>query len=53
MQKFFIFIGMTLGSWIGWAVGEHWGMMTATILSGILGCVGIYGGWKAAREWLE
>ena len=53
MTRILIFLGATLGSWIGWEIGDRWGLMTATVLSGILGCVGVYAGWRAAREWVD
>ena len=54
MTRLLIFVGMTIGSWVGWAIGEKIeGLMTALILSGVLGGVGAYGGWKATREWMD
>ena len=54
MTRLLVFVGMTVGSWIGWEIGEKVeGVMTALILSGVLGAVGVYAGWKAAREWMD
>ena len=54
MTRLLIFVFMTVFSWVGWAIGEKMeGLMTAMILSAVLGGVGAYAGWKAAREWLE
>ena len=54
MTRLLIFVGMTAGSWIGWEIGERIeGLMTALILSGVLGVVGVYAGWKAAQRWAD
>jgi hypothetical protein len=50
--KLFIFIGTNIGGWLGWAMGEHFGFMTAFIVSGLGSAVGVYAGWWAARRWL-
>ena len=50
--KFFIFIGTNIGASLGWAAGEHYGLMTAFIVSGVGSALGVYAGWWAARRWL-
>lgn len=52
-MKICIFIGLNIGGAIGWALGERYGVMTAFILSGIGSLFGVYGGWRAARHFLE
>lgn len=46
MKKLFVFLGSTVGSYIGWWLGEDFGFMTAFILS----MVGLGAGmWLGAR----
>lgn len=49
MNKLLIFVGATIGSGIGWWLGEQWGLMTAFVVSGIGTGMGIYAGWRVAR----
>ena len=51
MNKLMIFIGMTVGSYIGWEIGAYFGMMTAYIISGIGSLIGVYVGWKINRDY--
>jgi len=46
MTKLFIFIGGTAGSYLGWWLGSFSGVMGSLFLSTVLGCAGIYAGWK-------
>ena len=46
MDKLFIFIGMSVGSYSGWWIGSYQGMMTALLLSGVFSIAGILVGWK-------
>ena len=52
-MKLCIFVGMCVGSWAGWALGESGGVMTAFLLSGVVSVIGVYLGWRAARALLE
>ena len=52
-MKLCIFVGMSVGSWAGWALGESGGVMTAFLVSGVGSLVGVYLGWRAARALLE
>jgi hypothetical protein len=52
-MKLCIFVGMRVGSWAGWALGESGGVMTAFLVSGVGSLVGVYLGWRAARALLE
>ena len=47
MKKLVIFIGMTVGGWVGWWLGERFGIMTAFILSGVIL------GWRIGRTYLS
>ncbi|HEX4086216.1 MAG TPA: hypothetical protein VHY22_14970 [Chthoniobacteraceae bacterium] len=51
-MKFMIFIGLNVGSCVGWAAGEPWGLMAAFIVSGVGSAIGVWAGWWAARRWL-
>jgi len=52
MTKLFVFIGATIGGWVGWAVGAPVGMFTAFAVSMVGTGVGMYYGRKAAQHWL-
>jgi len=52
-MKLCIFVGLNVGGYVGWELGEYVGTMTAVIVSGIGSLVGIYAGWKVAREYLQ
>lgn len=52
-MKLFIFIGMSLGGWIGWWIGDHAGIWTAFLLSSAGSILGVYVGWRIGRNLLE
>lgn len=52
MKKFFIFGGMTVGGWIGWALTERFGLMTAFLVSSLGSLAGVIVAWRIARDWL-
>lgn len=50
MAKLLAFLGMTIGGWIGWALGAHFGFFAAFILA-ILGTgMGLYAGRRIASD---
>ena len=51
-MKLCIFIGVNVGGMIGWWLGEYVGVMTAFLVSGVGSVLGVYGGWRVAREYL-
>ena len=51
-MKLCIFIGVNVGGMVGWWLGEHVGIMTAFLVSGVGSVLGVYGGWRVAREYL-
>ncbi len=53
MNKLCILIGMTLLSAVGWWIGDHVGLMTAFMLSGIGSLAGVYLGWRINRDYLS
>jgi hypothetical protein len=52
-MKLCIFIGVNVGGMVGWWLGEHVGLMTAFLVSGVGSVFGVYGGWWVAREYLS
>jgi hypothetical protein len=51
MSKLFMVIGSTLGSYAGWWLGAHAGVMSAFIVSMVGTGVGIYGGRRVAQQY--
>ncbi|MDB6156155.1 MAG: hypothetical protein JWL90_4608 [Chthoniobacteraceae bacterium] len=52
-MKLCIFIGLNVGGAVGWWAGEYFGLMQAFIGSSIGSLLGVYGGWRFAREYLQ
>jgi hypothetical protein len=50
VRKLFIFVGATIGSYVGWALGAHAGIMTAWMLSMLGTGAGMYAGHRTARQ---
>jgi hypothetical protein len=50
VRKLCIFVGATVGSYAGWALGAHAGIMTAYMLSMVGTGVGMYAGHRTAKE---
>jgi hypothetical protein len=53
MSKLLIFIGMTAGGWLGWSLGERFGIMTAFILSTLGSIGGVILGWRIGRRFFS
>lgn len=53
MNKLGIFVGMSIGSYLGWWIGAHWGMITAFVVSSIFSFLGVYAGWRINREFFS
>jgi hypothetical protein len=51
MSKLFMLIGSTLGSYAGWWLGAHVGVMSAFIVSMVGTGLGIYGGRRVAQQY--
>ncbi len=52
MTKLLIFLGGTAGSYLGWWIGETIaGVMGALAISTVVGCLGIYAGWKIGNTY--
>lgn len=53
MKKLLTIANITIGSWIGWWIGEHVGIMTAYFLSVFGAAAGFYFGRKLMSNYLE
>ena len=51
MGRFLILVGMTAFGWVGWALGDPFGLMTAFLLSSLGSLIGIYVGWRINRDY--
>lgn len=51
MSKLFMLVGSTLGSYAGWWLGAHAGVMSAFVVSMIGTGLGIYGGRRVAQQY--
>ncbi|MGE5749758.1 MAG: hypothetical protein ACM31F_07345 [Gemmatimonas sp.] len=51
MSKLFMLVGSTIGSYAGWWMGAHIGMMTAFAVSMVGTGVGIYYGRQVAQRY--
>jgi uncharacterized protein YneF (UPF0154 family) len=53
MKKILTIICISAGSWIGWWIGEHVGIMTAYFLGVVGAAAGLYFGRKLMSSYLE
>ena len=53
MEKIMGFVGATVGSLIGWYLGDLVGFMTAVVLSMVGTGFGIWAGRRVVQRWLE
>jgi hypothetical protein len=51
MNKLLAFFGMTIGGWLGWALGSPMGLFAAFILSIVGTGVGLYFGRRIANDY--
>jgi hypothetical protein len=51
--KLLIFVAVNVFGALGWSLGQHFGVMTAFLASGIGSVFGVYVGWRTARYLLE
>jgi hypothetical protein len=54
MNRLIIFIGMTLGGYVGWWAGESCGLelMGAFLVSSVGSVAGVYVAWRIGRDHL-
>ena len=53
MKKIIIILSVTLFSWGGWWLGNHFGLTTAWLLSFAGSLVGVYAGCRINRDYLD
>lgn len=53
MKKIVLFLSITLFSWIGWMMGDRFGIMTAYFTSVAGSLVGVYVGCRINRDYLN
>jgi hypothetical protein len=55
MNRLLMFVGMTVGGYIGWWAGDYlgFGLMTTFLISSVGSMVGIYAAWRLVREFLN
>lgn len=51
-MKLLIFVGVNVGGYVGWELGEYFGTMSAFLLSGAGSVLGVFAGWWTARRYL-
>jgi hypothetical protein len=51
MEKLLVFFGLSVGGWIGWAVGMPFGFFAAFVLSIVGTGLGLYVGKRIARDY--
>ena len=51
MSKILGFVGATIGSYAGWALGAHVGLTTAFMLSMVGTGAGVYAGRRVAQRY--
>ena len=51
MSKLLVLVGSTIGSYAGWWLGAHFGVMTAFMVSTVGMAAGIYGGRRVAQNY--
>ena len=53
MKKIVLLASITIFSWVGWLLGDRFGIMTAYLLSFAGSLIGVYLGVKVNRNYLE
>ncbi|HEU4881997.1 MAG TPA: hypothetical protein VFT45_07130 [Longimicrobium sp.] len=51
MEKLLVILGLTVGGWVGWAIGAPFGMFAAFMLSIVGTGLGLYLGRRIARDY--
>lgn len=52
MRKLSIFVGTTIGGYVGWAIPDYFGgsFFLCFLISGIGSVLGVWAGWKLALK---
>jgi hypothetical protein len=51
MEKLMVFLGLSVGGWIGWVIGAPFGMFAAFLVSAVGTGLGLYVGRRIARDY--
>lgn len=51
MGKLFGFLGLTVGGWLGWIIGQRFSFFAAVFLSIVGTGIGLYVGRRIAQEY--
>lgn len=51
MEKLLVFLGLSVGGWLGWAVGAPFGIFAALFLCLVGTALGLYTGRRIARDY--
>lgn len=51
MEKMLVFFGLSVGGWIGWAVGAPFGVLAAFVLCVVGTALGLSVGRRIARDY--
>ena len=52
MAGILVMVGASVGGWIGWSLGERFGIMTAFFLSLVGTAFGVWGANRLKRQYL-
>lgn len=52
-MKLCIFVGLNVGSYVGWTLAENAGVTMAFLSSSVGSVIGVYAGWRIARTYLS
>jgi predicted MFS family arabinose efflux permease len=50
MKKLMIFMGMTLGGWVGSALSMRYGVMSSFLIGTLGSLIGVLVAWRLARD---
>lgn len=51
MEKLLVFLGLSVGGWIGWVVGARFGLFAAFLLCVVGTALGLYLGRRIASDY--
>jgi hypothetical protein len=55
MNRVLMFIGTTIGGYVGWAIADYFGcdLMGKFLISGVGNLVGIYAAWRIMTDYFD
>jgi len=55
MNRLLIFIGMSVGGYVGWWIGDSigFGLMGTFFISSLGSIAGVYGAWRLGRYFID